>query len=334
MMAPLIALPLFAVSLAITLRAASTFARRLDQLGAKFGLPEVLIGLLTALAADGPEVSSALAALSNGAHEAGVGVIVGSNAFNLAAMVGLSAMLTGRVRVVRETLILEGGVGLAVTVIGIALLLGVVSAILAVTLLVCVLVPYLALVIAGPRLAARLRVPGPVSRVIEHAAEEGEHRSSAGPEHHFATHRQIAFMALDLLLIVLGSVGMVQAALSLGERWGIGPALVGALVLGPLTSLPNAFTGVRLGLANRGAALVSEALNSNTINLVAGVAVPSLFVTLTVHSTTDRLDLALLAAITAATVALLGLPHGMRRRGGAAVVALYVLFVVIQLVAA
>ena len=241
----------------------------------------MLVGLLTALAADGPEVSSALAALSNGAHEAGVGVIVGSNAFNLAAMVGLSAMLTGRVRVVRETLILEGGVGLAVTAIGITLLLGAVSPILAVTLLACVLVPYLALVIAGPRLAKRLHVPGRVSRVIEHAAEEGEHRSSTGPEHHFATHRQTAFMALDILLIVLGSVGMVHAALSLGEHWEIGPALVGAgSLLGPLTSLPNALTGVRLGLANRGAALVTETLNSNTINLVAGVALPSLFVTL------------------------------------------------------
>ena len=94
-MAPLIALPLFVVALAVTLSAAATFARRLDQLGAKFGLPEVIIGLLTAMAADGPEVSSALAALSKGAHEAGVGVIVGSNAFNLAAMVGLSALLAG-----------------------------------------------------------------------------------------------------------------------------------------------------------------------------------------------------------------------------------------------
>ena len=141
-------------------------------------------------------------------------------------------------------------------------------------------------------------------------------------------------MALDVLLIVLGSVGMVQAALSLGDRWRIGPALVGALVLGPLTSLPNALTGVRLGLAKRGAALVSEALNSNTINLVAGVAVPALFITLTVHSATDRLDLALLAAMTAATLALLGIPNGMRRLGGATVISLYVLFVVIQLAAA
>jgi cation:H+ antiporter len=127
---------------------------------------------------------------------------------------------------------------------------------------------------------------------------------------------------------------MVQTALSLGDRWRIGPALVGALVLGPLTSLPNALTGVRLGLAKRGAALVSEALNSNTINLVAGVAVPALFITLTVHSTTDKLDLALLAAMTAATLALLGIPNGMRRLGGATVISLYVLFVVIQLLAA
>jgi len=173
-----------------------------------------------------------------------------------------------------------------------------------------------------------------VDRVIKRAVEEGEHRGSPDSGVHFATHRQVALMVLDVLLIVAGSIGMVQAALSLGDRWGIGPALVGVLVLGPLTSLPNALTGVRLGLANRGAALVTETLNSNTINLVAGVAVPSLFVTLTAHSTTDRLDLALLGAIMAATVALLGTGHGLRRRGGGAVVALYVLFVVIQLVAA
>jgi cation:H+ antiporter len=332
-MAPIIALPLFVVSLAVTLSAAATFARRLDQLGAKFGLPEVIIGLLTALAADGPEVSSALAALSKGAHEAGVGVIVGSNAFNLAAMVGLSALLAGRVRVGRETLILEGSAGLAVTAIGIALLLGALSPILAVVLLACVLGPYLTLVVAGPRLGT-LRMPRLVNRVIVGTVEQGEHSPSPHSGMHFATHRQVALMAVDVLLIVLGSVGMVQAALSLGERWRIGPALIGALVLGPLTSLPNALTGVRLGLASRGAALVTEALNSNTINLVAGVAVPSLFVTLIANSAAERLDLALLAAMTVVTLVLLRHPRGMRRAGGVAVVGLYVVFVVIQLAAA
>ena len=82
------------------------------------------------------------------------------------------------------------------------------------------------------------------------------------------------WIASDLALIVAGSFGMVQAAVSLGGHWGVSGALVGVLVLGPLTSLPNAFTGVRLGLARRGAALVSETFNSNTINLAGGVLAP------------------------------------------------------------
>ena len=115
---------LFAAALVVTLVAASTFARRLDRIGAKFGLAEVSIGLLTALAADGPEVSSALVALIKGSHGASVGVIVGSNTFNLAAMVGASVLLAGAVSVARKTLLLEGTVGVLVTAIVIALLLG------------------------------------------------------------------------------------------------------------------------------------------------------------------------------------------------------------------
>ena len=82
--------------------------RRLDRLGVRFGFPEALIGLLTALAADGPEISSALFALIKGAHDVGVGVLVGSNGFNLAAMIGLSALLAGRVRLPREMLAARG----------------------------------------------------------------------------------------------------------------------------------------------------------------------------------------------------------------------------------
>ena len=70
-------------------------------------------------------------------------------------------------------------------------------------------------------------MPRLVNRVIVGAVEEGEHSRSPHAGVHFATHRQVALMALDVLLIVLGSVGMVQAALSLGERWGIGPHSLG-----------------------------------------------------------------------------------------------------------
>ena len=141
---------LFLVSLAVTLAAAAFFARRLDRVGLRLGLPETLLGLLTALAADAPEASSAIAALVKGEHGVGVGVILGSNVFNLAAMVGFSALLCGSIRIRREALAVEGVVGLAATLVAGSLVLGWIDAWVALVLLAVVLVPYVTLLALGP----------------------------------------------------------------------------------------------------------------------------------------------------------------------------------------
>ncbi|HEY4826582.1 MAG TPA: hypothetical protein VIH85_07430 [Solirubrobacteraceae bacterium] len=320
---------LFLVSLGVTLAAARLFARRLDRLGVRFGFPEALIGLLTAVAADGPEISSALFALVKGANNVGIGVLVGSNGFNLAAMIGLSALLAGRVRIARETLVLEGLVGLLVTVFAAMLLLTWLPSGAAVGLSVLVLVPYLALVIAGARLLERLHPSdrSPAARLAralhEHPgpARDPDLDSGESPTHHL-----LGLIVVDLALIVAGSAGMVETALTLAGDWHIPNTVLGVLVLGPLTSLPNAATAVRLGLAGRGAALVGETFNSNTINLAAGVIVPSLFVTLAAVATLGKLQLAWLLAATVLTLVLLARSEGMGRRGAAALILLYFAF--------
>jgi len=323
------ALPLLACSLALTLGGAATFARRLDRLGARHGLPEVWIGILTALAADGPEISSALIALARGSHGASVGVIVGSCTFNLATMLGLTALVTGAVVVTRATLALEGAVALIVTATVIALLAGGLPAGAAAAVAAGTVALYLLLALGGGDALTRLGLRRLAALLPDRAAHAGH--GAEGLAHEFRTRRQLALIGLDLALIVGGSFGMVSAALSLGHRWGVAAPIVGALVLGPLTSLPNALTGVRLGLAGRGAALVTETLNSNTINLLAGVAVPSLFVTLAAHSDADRLGLALLGAAMAAVVALLAPRRGLGRAGALVLLALYAGFVAVTL---
>jgi len=151
---------LFVASLAVTLAAAGFFARRLDRVGLRLGLPETLLGLLTALAADAPEVSSAVAALLKGEHSAGVGVVVGSNVFNLAAMIGMSAILAGLVSVRRESLAVEGAVGLAVLLAAAALIVGWLPPAAAVVIIVVVLVPYVTVLALGPRGVERLPIRG------------------------------------------------------------------------------------------------------------------------------------------------------------------------------
>ncbi len=365
-MEPITAVPLFVVSVVVTLSAARFFARRLDLLGSRFGFPEALIGLLTALAADGPEVSSALFALGKGQHSVGVGVLVGSNAFNLAAMIGLSGLLAGCIRLPRATLMLEGLAGGLVTAIAVAVLLGWLAPGAAVVLAACVLIPYLVLVVGRPR---RLAGWMPVGRLLRHDLDERASRpsqrtasgalasgmpaSEASASEGLAsempafevpapeapapgssdspTHHLLGLVVLDVTLIVAGSAGMVQAALSLGASWHVSTAVLGVLILAPLTSLPNAMTAVRLGLAGRGAALVGETFNSNTINLAVGVLIPSLFITLVASTSTAKLQLGWLVGMTFVCLLLLVPDRGMRRPGAAAIVVLYLGFVGLQL---
>jgi len=307
----------------VTLAAAAFFARRLDRVGLRLGLPETLLGLLTALAADAPEVSSAIAALVRGEHDVGVGVVLGSNVFNLAAMVGISAIICGGIRIRREALAVEGAVGVAATVVVGLLILKVLGAWVTLVLLALVLVPYLALLAAGPA-----RAPRPLRRFF------GEpHR----PDHVLAYGERVLVPALMLLpalaIIVLGSIGMVDAAIRLAGRWSVPDVIVGILVLAILTSLPNAFTAARLALQGRGSALVSETLNSNTINLVFGVAIPALFIAIGSTSALTRFSLGWLLLMTLVVLALLARRRGVGQSAGLAILLLYAVFVVVQIVA-
>jgi cation:H+ antiporter len=123
---------------------------------------------------------------------------------------------------------------------------------------------------------------------------------------------------------------MVESALTLGDRWSVPDAIVGMLVLAGLTSIPNAYTGVRLGRAGRGAALVSETMNSNTINLVGGVVVPALVIGAVSLSSLEVTDFAWLLVTTAVAIALLWPRRGAGRAAGILLLVSYAAFVVVQ----
>jgi cation:H+ antiporter len=308
-MPPGLAIPLFVASLAVTLLAARSFAERLDSIGTRFGLPETIIGLLTAVAADGPEISSAMVALIKGAHSTSVGVLVGSNAFNLAAMIGVSALLTGCVAVSRRDLAPEGALCVAITAIGAAVLLRWLPPAAGVVLAVSAAVPYALWLREAEREA------------LAHAAD--------APRSTRATHHLLGLIVVDVSLIIGGSIGMVESALTLGHHWGVSEALLGVLILGPLTSIPNAATAIRLGLAGRSSALVGETFNSNAINLGVGAIIPALFVSVTHPSGTAKLEVAWVLAMTLIAVAMLSRRRGIRRPEAMALVTMYVGFVAI-----
>src|SRR5207244_4152297 len=325
-----LAAPLFALSLVVTLAAAGVFANRLDHVGVQLGMPEALLGLLTAVAADGPEITSAIVALVSGERGVSLGVVAGSNIFNLAAMVGLAAVLAGRVHLPRAALVLEGTVGLLCAVIAVALVAGLLPPAAACALFVVVVCPYVLLLLHGPDVVRRLPFSEPFARHLARALVEREHPPTRDTTEGAEIRSHLLPILAAFGLIILGSTGMVESALALADTWNVPRVVVGVLVLAPLTSIPNAYTGVRLGLEHRGSALVSEALNSNTINLAGGLVIPALFVSLGALSTSVRIDLAWLMATTVLVLVLLLGRRGMGRGGGAFVVSLYVAFVAMR----
>jgi len=83
---------------------------------------------------------------------------------------------------------------------------------------------------------------------------------------------------------------------------------------------------VRLALRGRGAATVSEAFNSNSLNVLAGIAIPSVFLSLGSASGIVEFSAWWLLGMTAIAVAFSYAGHGLRRAEGGIVVALYVAF--------
>ena len=132
--------------------------------------------------------------------------------------------------------------------------------------------------------------------------------------------------AAALIIVVAASVTMERAASGLGQRLGVPQIVTGGLVLAAVTSLPNAVAAIYLARRGRGAATLSTALNSNTLNVVAGLLLPGALIGLGPPSGQAGLVTAWYAGLTLAVLALAYRHYGLSSRSGAAIIVAYAAF--------
>jgi cation:H+ antiporter len=329
-----LALLLFGGGLAASLVASEFLVRGFARLGAKLGLAAGLIGLLIALGADGPEISSSITASLGGARDVGLGVILGSNLFNLAALLGLSSVIAGRITFHRVLLWLDGGICLLATLLMSAMLLGSLPPVIALILLLIGFVFYIAVLAAQPHRISRLAIPRRARARLAAAARmvHTDLRHGEAPQiDHEASWRPVFWLLPSVAVIVAGSYAMVNGALSLGDRWHLPRSILGAVVLAAITSLPNAYAASRLALLGNGTAVLSLAMNSNTLNLLAGVAIPAVVFGGLLSRAAVATDIAWLLAMMLLAIALGAWQRGLNRVGGIILIAAYGCFIVFAL---
>src|ERR1039457_6069896 len=106
----------FVVGALVSLGTSWVLVSRLERVGERLGLSEALLGLLAALAADIPEITASVTAIAHNQRTIGAGVVIGSNVFNLAALLGLGAVVAGRVGLHRKVVVLGGAVAMWVAI--------------------------------------------------------------------------------------------------------------------------------------------------------------------------------------------------------------------------
>jgi cation:H+ antiporter len=326
-----IALLLFCGCLGLSIVASAVLAERIDQLGIWIGLSEGLLGLLTALAADAPEVTSSVTAIIAGNHDLGLGVVFGSNIFNLAALMGLGAITAGTVRVRPAGLWFDGGVGLVVAIVVAARLFGWIGSAAAVAVVVVILVPYLLISALKPGYLERLSMRPSLKRVLQRilATSEHEKRKDQTPEKPSVI--DLLGVVPSLFTVVIASVGMVNSAIVLGKGWHVPNAVIGMLVLATLTGIPNTLAAIRLARHGRGTAVISETLNSNSVNLIVGALIPTLIFGVGTIDPRSRLAIVWSIAMTLFALILATFRGGLTRISGAVLVLVYAVFVLVVL---
>ena len=254
--------------------------------------------------------------------------------FNLAALLGLSAVVAGRVVFDRRVVVVDGVVGGWLAVVCLAVVIGPLSPGTGLLVGSVLFVPYV--VVSSMRAQARARLPIPHRvrgvlvagvRQTERDLSRAEHDLVEVGDAHPGPTRDAVHAVVAVVVVVFASVQMEHTVTDLGDRWGLSPAFVGAVVLAAITSLPNAVAAVYLARRGRGAATLSEAMNSNNINALVGFLLPATVIGVGARSVLSQTVAIWYVGLTAVSLVAAFWLRGIPRIAGLLIILLYAVFV-------
>jgi cation:H+ antiporter len=317
---------LWVLGLGLALFGSEKLVSYLSEIGEERRMGQGLLGLLVAFGADGPEVTSALIAVASGSSAVGLGVVVGSNIYNIAGLLALTAVIVRWIPTSHGVVVLEGGFSALLALLLVALLvLPAYHLALAIAMIVT-LGCYALLISVGRHWLSEL-----VHRPILDTPDDGEAVNQAVQR---SVARRVGLIALSVVGIIVGSDVLVRSSLLLGPKIGIPSIVMGTLVLAIATSLPNTWAAISLGRRGFTAAAVAATFNSNSINAAIGAGVPALFVQLRTGGSAGGLEPIGLLVMTTLAIFFTLTGKGMNRVEGLAVIGVYIAFVIIRLAVA
>jgi cation:H+ antiporter len=303
----------FAAGLALLVGGADLLVRGASRLATAAGVSPLVIGLtVVAFGTSAPELAASLGASLAGSADLALGNVVGSNVFNVLAILGLSALvapLAVAVRLVRIDVPIVVMVSLGVTLLAVDGRIGRVDGLV---LLAAIVLHTGWLVRAARR----------ESRAVE------DEFAAALPAAGAGTAGAVVAVVVGLALVVVGARWLVDAAVAIATAMGVGERVVGLTLVAAGTSLPELATSVVAAVRGQRDIAVGNVVGSNLFNLTAvlGAAAVGSSGGIAVAGEALRVDLPVMVLTAAVCVPVFFTGFEISRREGVAFVVAFVAY--------
>ncbi len=307
---------LLSVGLALLYIGAEMLVKGAVVIAQRLGVGPLVIGLtIVAFGTSAPELTVSLQAALDGSGHIAAANVVGSNIFNLAVILGLSALICP-IHITARIIRVDMPIMIAASLVGVAVLHDQALSRLEGLLLSSGIVAY---TVFSFYLARRCPDDS-LSDQVEHMLGKPSLRSSR------AGWVSIGAVLVGLMLLVLGSKFLVEGAVRLARLIGLSETLIGLTLVSAGTSLPELATSVVAAARKQPDIAVGNIVGSNIFNLLAILGLSSAIVPFSVAGLTG-IDAAVMLGAAVLILPLMWSRFTLSRIEGVILLAVYIVYI-------
>jgi cation:H+ antiporter len=275
----------FAVSLILLVKGADWFVESSEKLGLIMGLSSFIVGVtIVAMGTSLPELSASIFAVLHQSSEIVTANAIGSNIANILLIVGLSALVAGRLVITRSLIDIDLPLILIVSVLFVGIVWdGRVSWQEGILLLFAFFVYLIYSVTQRKGQEEAEEVSILPSREMRRRREIQKREQAARPNFHWQI---VLFLILGIVGLYLGSKYIIESTLKISEILNIAPALVALTAIAIGTSLPELLVSVQAARKEKYEIALGNVFGSNVFNILVVVGIPALIGDLVVEEKT------------------------------------------------
>lgn len=238
------------ISLIIVIKSANVFVDNLVEVGSVFGISETILGVTaSAIGTSLPEFGSAVIASLSESTEIGVGCVIGSNIWNIAGILGISAIVAGNIGTEAAGLKRDFTATLLTAIVLILfMLLGNIGRGAALVMILLYSIYFWRLIKAQR----------------DYNLEKGGERGKLDP-------KIVLLTVLGFLGLVVGCRILAYTAVELARIMGVPEMIMGLFTLAIGTSIPELVVTLSSAVKGLHHLSIGTVLGSNTFNILIGI---------------------------------------------------------------